>query len=144
MRSETWSAKRRKKRDIQKYYAKQAREIYLLQMREAIMRMTTEGVSDVEIARRLGQSTSTISRYRQQSRDQALLDSLNPDYAEFMKPELPREPGSYAKRGPGPGPHIPGSWKRPQSRKPPPLDALPWLASVGNGRGAGRPRSSAR
>lgn len=50
-----------------KYYRKQAEAIYDLQMREAVIRLTYEGVPDRDIAKQLGQSVSTIRKYRRQS-----------------------------------------------------------------------------
>lgn len=44
-----------------------AKEIYDLQMREAVLRYTRSGLDDADIARRLGQSIPRIKRYREDS-----------------------------------------------------------------------------
>lgn len=61
---ESWRIKPKRPRG---YYRAQARAIYDLEMREAIMRFTREGLSDDEIASRLGQSVPTIQQYRRRS-----------------------------------------------------------------------------
>lgn len=116
----------RKHHDFRGYYARQAKAIYRLQMREAIMRWTVEGVSDTEIAARLGQSIPTIRRYREESRLQARMVALDPESAYDRRADLPADPARTLKRGPGPGPHVAGSWKNPLSRaKPPQLPSPP-------------------
>lgn len=89
------------------------------------MRWTVEGVSDAEIARRLGHGTATIRRYREEARTRALAAMLHPEETYDLQGDLPAEPGARAKRGPGPGPHIPGSWKHPRSRQPRPAAPPP-------------------
>lgn len=110
----------RKRHDWSGYYAREAKAIYALQMRESIMRWTVNGVPDTEIAKRLGQSVSTIRRYREQSRAAARQASLNPDLAFDLRGDPPPDPRARVKRGPGPGPQVAGSWKNPRSRKSPP------------------------
>jgi DNA-binding CsgD family transcriptional regulator len=60
----------------ERYYRKQAEAIFALQMREAVMRWTTEKVPDSEIAKHLGCHPETVKRYRKQallrSRDRAV------------------------------------------------------------------------
>lgn len=58
---------RRRRRRQRGYYRRQAKAIYELQMREAVMRWTHEKVPDPDIARRLGQTVSTIKKYRRES-----------------------------------------------------------------------------
>ena len=62
----------RRRRRQRNYYRRQATAIYELQMREAVIRLTHEGVSDAEIAKQLGQSVGTIKRYRQRALDRAV------------------------------------------------------------------------
>lgn len=95
-------------------YGRQSRAIYLLQMKHAIMEMTLAGLPDTQIARHLGQSVSTIKRYRDQARDAAFETSCAPEYTYDLRGDLPPDPAKISPRGSGPGPHVRGSIKRPR------------------------------
>lgn len=88
------------------YYSRQRWAIYQLQMREAIIRMTVEGKTDAEIAKALGQSQTTIRRYREKTRQQSILDAQNPDLKVWLAPEMPKDPAKRA-RFPRRAPPIP-------------------------------------
>ena len=88
----------------------QAEAIYTLEMREAIIRMTHEGMDDREIAGALGQTVGTIKRYRLRTLAMfALTDGKSPP--PLTQDDAPEIPKKAAPRGPGPGPHRPQSPK---------------------------------
>ena len=89
------------KRRNQGYYKRQAEAIYRLQMREAVVRMSQEGLSDDEIAQALGQSSATIRGFRSKA-------MAGPPKALPPPPEPRRK---VPPRGSGPGPHRPRSPK---------------------------------
>lgn len=105
--------------------SRQSDAIYALQMREAVMRMTLAGMSLSRIAADLGQSVSTIGRYRQQARLDALRAQQAPEITYDLRGDLPPDPARSAKRGAGPGPHVRFSWKRPSARLDPPDEPTP-------------------
>ena len=112
-----YRAYRRAKRDAQR----QADAVYDLQMREAIMRYTLDGYTLQEIAEKLGQSASTIRRYRGLSMERAVrrAEEANEEDRNTRQLALPGNhqpfppppPPSGNNRGSGPGPHRPGGWK---------------------------------
>jgi predicted transcriptional regulator len=95
--------------------SRQASAIYALQMREAVMRLVAAHVPLTEIARQLGQSVSTIRKYRDQAMEIALAAQLDPISTYDTRADLPPDPTRRLKRGPGPGSHVRASWKHPAS-----------------------------
>ena len=94
------------------YYKKQANHIYDLQMRESIIRWTVEGVSDADIAKRLGQSVATIKKYRNLSRERSKQRA-----GEQSSMTTPRDPRS---RSPWPEDGSPTRALPPGRTTPPP------------------------
>lgn len=73
------------------YYRRVRREIYALQMREAVVRLSHQGVPIPEIARRLGQTPPTIKRYKRLAMERAI--------ARAHEPLPDADPPPYARRG---------------------------------------------
>jgi len=105
---------RTQKKYFKGYYSRQAQAIYTLQMREAIMRRTQEGYTDEQIAQELGQTEATIRRYRKaaMAHPRALPPPDEPGTSDEPRRKIPP-------KGPGPGPHRPGSRKSPMEILPP-------------------------
>jgi DNA-binding CsgD family transcriptional regulator len=69
------------------YYKRQAQAIYALQMREAATRLKLEGRTDPEIAQDLGQTVSTVRRYRTQAvKRSAARERIRREYGELEPP----------------------------------------------------------
>lgn len=92
--------------------------IYDLQMREAAIRLSSDGTPLGEIATQLGQTPQTIRRYLEKTMQRALAaqarteTSLDPDDRYTTAPPPPPRTRP-APRGRGPGPHVAGSPKAP-------------------------------
>ena len=100
---------RRARERTEKQARRDARAIYELQMREAVIRWTHERVSDAEIARRLGNGIPTIKRYRRLALERAIKRAAFPP-TPLPPPKPPKPP------------------PRPRLPKPPPPspDDLRW------------------